>query len=83
VELPFGDLPEQVSAERWHDIVAVEEKRPTLPEHTPARIRAIIESGWRTNPSHRPSAADILKVLDDFLFGLMSGKGSLSGKGKP
>jgi hypothetical protein len=66
LELPFGDLPEQVSTDKWLGILKGG-SRPPLPAYIPASLRAVIEQGWMTDPQARPKAADMLTVLNNII----------------
>lgn len=57
-----------MSVQRWHQLLTVENLRPNLPECLPAPLRAIIRRGWVTTPSERPSAAEILEVIDQYVL---------------
>ena len=63
MELPFGDLPEKVSLEKWLSLLC-EGMRPSLPQIIPKSLAAIIQQSWATEPTARPTAAEILGVLD-------------------
>ncbi len=51
--------------EAWLRIISVDERRPLLPDYIPDSLRDIIERAWNCNPDFRPSATDILTVLED------------------
>jgi hypothetical protein len=49
-------------------MLAVDNLRPTLPTALPGPLRKIIEQGWSTNPTERPTAKEILKVIDEYVI---------------
>lgn len=57
-----------VSQQRWLEMLTVENLRPKLPEALPGPLRKIIEQGWSTEPSARPTAAEILAVIDEYVI---------------
>ncbi len=68
LELPFGDTPDRVSVQKWHSMLTNDYLRPVLPATLPPRLKKIIEQGWLSYPSMRPSADDILAIFDDTLL---------------
>ena len=62
LELPFGDLPETMSTLKWLEQLKGG-LRPALGVSIPHPLRAVIEQGWSTDPTSRPTAGDILAVL--------------------
>ena len=66
-ELPFGDQPNLISQQRWHQMLTEENLRPQLPEALPSSLKKIIREGWSSDPSERPTADAILKVIDEFV----------------
>jgi hypothetical protein len=67
-ELPFGDHPNLVSQQRWLEMLTLDNLRPTLPEALPGPLRKIIEQGWSSDPTERPTAAEILTVIDEYVI---------------
>jgi hypothetical protein len=67
-ELPFGDQPNLVSQQRWLEMLTLDNLRPTLPDALPGPLRKIIEQGWSSDPTERPTAAEILTVIDEYVI---------------
>ena len=51
--------------EAWLRILSVDERRPILPDYIPESLSHVIELAWSCNPDARPSAEDILTVIED------------------
>jgi serine/threonine protein kinase len=52
--------------------------RPEFPDWLDPFVRDLIESCWSSDPSARPSFADILKILDSHDFVVVDGVGASS-----
>jgi serine/threonine protein kinase len=65
-ELPLDKIlrTKKVSFEELLKILSIENKRPTLPDSLPKALRDIIMRAWDTDPVVRPSADEILTVLE-------------------
>ena len=61
-DIPFASMePLQAAA-----AVALENKRPPLPAQTPVALGRLMRDAWRTVRSERPSAKDLVHMLDEF-----------------
>ena len=65
-ELPLDKLMKgkKVSYDDLLRILSIEKRRPVLPDNLPPLLADIIKQAWDTDPAARPSAADILNVLE-------------------
>ena len=57
-----------MSQQRWYEMLTKENLRPSLPDALPSPLRKIIQQGWSTNPSDRPTSAEILAVIDEYVI---------------
>jgi serine/threonine protein kinase len=64
---PFWDVQARPGSfgRVWHITSDVVQRglRPTLPDGTPPRVRALFEKGWHPDPRQRCTAADMLEEL--------------------
>lgn len=65
LELPFGDLPEQVTGKQWIEKLVTENLRPTLPYDLHPKLKDVITRGLKTEPSLRPNVNELLDVLEE------------------
>jgi serine/threonine protein kinase len=58
--IPFS---EQKRAQ-LHNTVVVQESRPPIPDSCMPAYRELLEAGWATDPAERPTAAQIVEILE-------------------
>lgn len=75
-QLPFSNADETVSLEDkdFYIRIAVDEDRPLLPTRDdvcPPALAFLVSKCWSTDPANRPSAAQIVRYLQDFKASLL------------
>ena len=48
----------------WCNLLCNQGVRPPLQDYLPEQLKRVIKSAWSTDPADRPSAEDILGILD-------------------
>lgn len=68
MQLPLDEyISKHQSYSLWRKML-VDGVRPQLPDYIPTQLRDIISAAWSTEPSSRPTAEDILQVLEIILL---------------
>jgi len=67
--VPMSDLPSDNCAPLFQIIktVAIDKRRPRIPDHCPHGLSQIIKQCWKDNPRSRPSASDLCSALEDLI----------------
>ena len=63
VEPPLEEICNTANYAQWYQIIAEKGIRPKLPDSTFPEVRGIIEMGWHTDPSMRPTAQEMAYAL--------------------
>eukprot|EP00803_Ostreobium_quekettii_P002922 evm.model.scf_229.2 EVM.evm.TU.scf_229.2 scf_229:27456-37448(-) len=69
-KVPFSDLPYNNFAPQLFQIikaVAIDKKRPKIPEYCPHKLAHLIRSCWKENPKGRPSAAQVQDTIEGLM----------------
>eukprot|EP00210_Caulerpa_lentillifera_P001000 g963.t1 len=69
--VPLSDLPSENCAPLFQIIktVAIDKRRPKIPEFFPHGLAELIRQCWKDNPSSRPSASEACAVLEHLIEG--------------
>jgi len=67
--VPLSDLPSENCAPLFQIIktVAIDKRRPKIPEHCPHGFARIIRQCWKDNPRSRPSASELCVALTSLI----------------
>eukprot|EP00803_Ostreobium_quekettii_P000840 evm.model.scf_222.12 EVM.evm.TU.scf_222.12 scf_222:82240-92611(-) len=69
-KVPFSDLPHDNFAPPLFQIiktVAIDKKRPKIPEYCPHKLATLIRVCWSDNPKKRPSAAKVKEIIEGMM----------------
>ena len=70
-KLPLEDICSNFNYDSWYETIVTYGIRPVLPEQFHPKLRDIIEKSLDSNPTNRPTAANICNLLDDVIKQLM------------
>jgi hypothetical protein len=61
----MDDLNPRFNYTSWYDALVNKHQRPSIPDSVPEPFATALAKAWSTNPKDRPSAAELLNVLED------------------